>query len=93
MTGPELTIRAVWRAVGDGVTVMSDCNPCLSVAEAQRRIRRLDDEGLAWIEEPTRFDDYAGNAEIRRTAIQIGENCWGRTTWPRRSTPAFRARR
>jgi mandelate racemase len=50
------------------------------VAEAIRRIRALDDEGLAWIEEPTRADDYEGHARIRaavRTPIQMGENWWG----------------
>ena len=37
-------------------------------------------EGLAWIEEPIRHDDYAGCAEIARalaTPIQIGENFIG----------------
>jgi mandelate racemase len=40
----------------------------------------LDEEGLYWIEEPTRADDYSGHARIRRdtkTPVQIGENWWG----------------
>src|SRR5687767_2901127 len=40
----------------------------------------LEDEGLYWIEEPTRADDYSGHAQIRRdsnTPVQIGENWWG----------------
>jgi mandelate racemase len=48
--------------------------------EALRRGRALDGEGLAWIEEPIRHDDYAGCAEIARaltTPIQIGENFIG----------------
>ena len=40
--------------------------------------RLLDDEGgLLWIEEPTRADDFAGNARIADallTPVQIGEN-------------------
>ena len=73
-------IRAVREAVGDKVLIMSDYNQSLSVPEAQQRARRLDAEGLYWIEEPTRAEDYAGHAQIRTTAstpIQIGENCWG----------------
>jgi mandelate racemase len=71
--------RAVRDAVGDSVTIMSDYNQCLSVHEAIRRGHALDDEGLYWIEEPVRADDYAGNAQIAhelKTAVQIGENFW-----------------
>lgn len=71
------TVRAVRKAVGDGVTLMCDYNQSLSVAEAIRRSQMLDDEGLLWIEEPVRHDDYAGCARVTAeigTAIQIGEN-------------------
>lgn len=73
-------VRAVRAAIGDDVPLMSDYNQALRAAEAQERIRRLDGEGLYWVEEPVRFDDYQGCARIRdnvRTPIQIGENCWG----------------
>ncbi|MHB8730224.1 MAG: enolase C-terminal domain-like protein [bacterium] len=73
-------IRAVRRAAGDGVAVMVDYNQCLTVPEAIRRAAALDAEGLAWIEEPVRADDYAGHAAVARearTPIQIGENWWG----------------
>jgi len=73
-------VRAVRAAIGPEVALMSDYNQCLSVIEAEQRIRLLDDEGLTWVEEPTRADDYAGCARIRagaRTPIQLGENCWG----------------
>ncbi len=73
-------VRAVRQAVGEGIPVMSDYNQSLSVAEAQQRLRHLDAEGLYWVEEPTRFDDYVGHALIRDkagTSIQLGENCWG----------------
>jgi len=73
-------IRAVRAAVPAGTALMSDYNQCLSVAEAARRIAALDGEGLQWIEEPVRADDYAGCATLRakaHTPIQIGENFWG----------------
>jgi len=82
---PELAtdvevVRAVRRSVGEDVQLMSDYNQSLSVAEARRRSAVLDEEGLYWIEEPVRADDYSGHAQVRReakTAIQTGENWWG----------------
>jgi mandelate racemase len=74
------TIRAVRRAAGDRVDLMVDYNQSLSVAEALDRVRVLDGEGLHWIEEPTRADDFDGHARIAaaaKTAIQLGENWWG----------------
>lgn len=40
----------------------------------------MDDEGLAWVEEPTLAHDYAGHARVAResrTPVQRGENWWG----------------
>ena len=74
-------VRAVKQAVGSDVTLMCDFNQALSVNEAIVRGRLLDDEGgLLWIEEPTRADDFAGNARIADaldTPVQIGENFMG----------------
>lgn len=73
-------VRAVRHALADDVVLMSDYNQALSVPEAVSRASALDGEGLYWIEEPTRADDYAGYARIRtasRTPIQLGENFWG----------------
>jgi mandelate racemase len=73
-------VRAMRRAVGDGVSLMVDYNQSLATTDAIDRGRRLDEEGLTWIEEPTLADDYAGHARIARevrTPIQCGENCWG----------------
>ncbi len=67
-------------SVDEEVVLMSDYNQSLSVAEARRRAAALEDEGVYWIEEPTRADDYSGHRQIRRdteTPIQIGENWWG----------------
>ena len=74
-------LRAVKTAIGPGITLMVDFNQALSVAEALRRGRMIDDEGgVQWIEEPVRADDFAGTARIARevaTPIQIGENFMG----------------
>ena len=61
-------IRAIRKAVGDGVAIMVDYNQCLTPAEAVQRLRVLDDEGLTWVEEPTLAHDYAGHALIAREA-------------------------
>jgi mandelate racemase len=73
-------VRAIRAELGRDVPVAVDYNQCLSVPEAIRRARALEDEGLLWIEEPTRADDFDGHARIAReaaTPIQIGENWWG----------------
>jgi len=74
-------LRVVKKAIGPGITLMVDFNQGLSVAEAVRRGRMIDDEGgVAWIEEPVRADDFAGCAKVARevaTPIQIGENFMG----------------
>ena len=74
-------LRAVKKAIGPRVTLMVDFNQALTVAEAVRRGRMIDDEGgVLWIEEPVRADDFAGCAKVARelaTPIQIGENFMG----------------
>jgi mandelate racemase len=70
-------VRAVRKAVGDAVSLMSDYNQSLTVNDAIHRCRMLDDEGLVWIEEPVRHNDYDGCARVAaatRTPVQIGEN-------------------
>src|SRR5260370_1226565 len=83
-------VRAARDAAGKDLQVMVDYNQSLSVPEAIGRVQLLEEEALVWVEEPTRADDFAGHARIAaecRTPIQIGENLWGRTTWPRASQP------
>jgi len=84
-------VRAVRKAVGGEVQLPTDFNQGLTVAEAIRRGRALDAEGVYWIEEPIVYDDLAGNAKIARevaTPIQIGENFYG----PRAMADAIAAR-
>jgi mandelate racemase len=73
-------VRAVRRRLPDTVHLMADFNQALSPADASWQCQALDDEGLYWIEEPTRHDAYAQLAAIAaavRTPIQIGENFTG----------------
>jgi len=73
-------LKAVRAVVGDGVRIMMDYNQALTVPEAVRRARALDEQGVFWIEEPVRADDYEGHALVARetrAAIQVGENYWG----------------
>ncbi|MEN8196052.1 MAG: enolase C-terminal domain-like protein [Pseudomonadota bacterium] len=70
---------AVRFAVDHDIRIMIDYNQCLSVHEAEKRVRKLAELDPEWIEEPVRFDDYAGCARVRKAAstpIQLGENCW-----------------
>ena len=70
-------VKAVRPRLPKGVALMVDYNQALSVDEALRRGRSLDEHGLAWIEEPIRHDDYRGAARLAAelaTPIQIGEN-------------------
>lgn len=70
-------VRAVRRVVPDGIALMVDYNQALQPDEALHRGRALDGEGLAWLEEPIRHDDWRGNAAIARALslpLQIGEN-------------------
>jgi mandelate racemase len=74
-------LKAVKKEIGPDITLMVDFNQGLSVAEAIRRGRTIDDEGgVYWIEEPIRADDFAGCRRVRdevATPIQIGENFMG----------------
>jgi len=74
-------LKAVKKAIGPAVTLMVDFNQALTVAEAIRRGRMIDEEGgVLWIEEPIRADDFVGCAKVAdevATPIQIGENFMG----------------
>ena len=70
-------VRAVREAIPPAVELMVDYNQALTVEDALRRGRALEEFRLAWIEEPIRHDDYRGAARLARelrTPIQIGEN-------------------
>ncbi|WP_207004978.1 enolase C-terminal domain-like protein [Trinickia mobilis] len=73
-------IRAVRKRLPDMVSVMVDFNQALNFANAMEYCPLLDDEGVYWIEEPIRHDDFVHAAMIAastRTPIQLGENLVG----------------
>jgi len=70
-------VRAVRKRLPDSVELMVDYNQALTFVQALDRGRALDSEGVAWIEEPIRHDDFRNCAELAATLatpIQIGEN-------------------
>lgn len=74
------TLDAVQAAVGDDVSLMVDFNQGLDLAEALDRCHRIDDRGLAWIEEPIVYDNLEGCRQLAAeldTPLQIGENFYG----------------
>jgi mandelate racemase len=79
--GEDLAVvRAVRGRLPDEIALMIDFNQALATEEAVRRGRALDGEGVYWIEEPVRHDDYEGAARVARaiaTPVQIGENFEG----------------
>ena len=79
--GADLAVvRAVRKRLPSDVLLMVDFNQALTFAEAMVRCRALDDEGVYWIEEPIRHDDYRHAALIAgavSTPIQAGENFLG----------------
>ena len=73
-------IRTVREAIGNEAHLMVDYNQSLEPQDALERLRSLDHEGLYWVEEPLRADDFAGHARLaaaHKTPIQLGENWWG----------------
>jgi mandelate racemase len=73
-------VRAMRSAAGDDVAIMVDYNQSLTPVEAVQRLRKLDEEALTWVEEPTLAHDYQGHASVAREVrvpIQCGENWWG----------------
>ena len=73
-------IHAIRAAVGDDMDLMADFNQGLHLGEARQRCHMIDDEGLAWIEEPIVYDNLDGYVQLTaelKTPIQIGENFYG----------------
>ena len=71
--------------------IMVDYNQALTPAEAILRGRALQHEGLAWLEEPIRHDDYRGNAAIAEPCMcrcRSARTSTVRRPWCRRWPPA-----
>lgn len=73
-------IREVRKGAGEDIKLMVDFNQGLSLADALVRCHALDDQGLAWFEEPIVYDNLPGYAQLTRelaTPVQLGENFYG----------------
>lgn len=72
-------LTAVRDIIGPNIKLMIDYNQSLTAPEAIRRIRRLSEFDLHWVEEPVPAEDHAGHATVRENSdvsIQTGENWW-----------------
>jgi mandelate racemase len=75
----DLAAIAAVREASPGARLMVDYNQSLSRQEALPRLRRLDAEGLEWIEEPLPAEDLDGYVRLCdaiATPIQAGESWW-----------------
>ena len=73
-------VRAIREVVGPDVNLMADLNQRLTVPEAIRLGRRLEEFNLGWLEEPIAAHDHAGEAEIAAaldTPLASGESVYG----------------
>ena len=73
------TVGAVRAMIGPSVKLMVDYNQSLDPVEARRRIARLAEFDLHWVEEPVKAEDLVGHAQVRAAVdvpIQTGENWW-----------------
>ena len=73
------TVRAVRAMIGPAVRLMVDYNQSLDPVEACRRIARLAEFDLCWVEEPVKAEDLEGHARVRAATsvpIQTGEYWW-----------------
>jgi len=70
-------VHEVRQTLGPDVGIMVDAHGTWSVREAQRFARKVEDDDLAWLEEPVSPDNLAGQAEVRRSTdipIAAGES-------------------
>ena len=70
-------VRDMRAALGEGTEIMVDVNQGWTVDEAISVGRRLDDFGIAWLEEPVMADDFDGYhtiADAIDTPVVGGEN-------------------
>jgi len=73
-------VRAIKKIAGPDTWIAVDFNQAFCASESISRMRMLDAEDIAWIEEPVRAEDYEGHAFVRSsiaTPVQTGENWWG----------------
>lgn len=74
-------IRAVRKAFGDDMAILTDANIGYSVEDVRQVMPGMDELGVAWLEEPFPAHDYRSYAMARsfgRTPLAAGENHYTR---------------
>jgi L-alanine-DL-glutamate epimerase-like enolase superfamily enzyme len=74
-------IRAVRKACGDGIAILTDANIGYSVEDVRQVMPGMDELGVAWLEEPFPAHDYRSYRLARgfgRTPLAAGENHYTR---------------
>lgn len=72
-------VSSIRSMIGPDVQLMVDYNQSLNPVEACRRVARLAEFDLAWVEEPVPAEDLEGHARVRaagKIPVQTGENWW-----------------
>ncbi len=74
-------VRAVRKAVGDGIDILVDANTAYTVDDVRRVMPAYDECAVGWLEEPFPPQDrraYAAAARLGRTPLAAGENHYTR---------------
>ncbi|HET6294922.1 MAG TPA: mandelate racemase/muconate lactonizing enzyme family protein [Kribbella sp.] len=72
-------IRAVRRAIGDGITLMCDANQRWDFSTARQILPVLEEVGMDWFEEPLHADDLEGHQRLQAATtvdIAAGESLY-----------------
>lgn len=79
-------VAAVRKALGDGLTILTDANTGYTVSDARRAMPGLEALGVGWLEEPFPAHDhraYAQAATFARVPLAAGENHYTRFEFTR----------
>ena len=74
-------VRAVRKAVGDGIDILVDANTAYTVDDVRKVMPAYDECAVGWLEEPFPPQDrraYAAAAKLGRTPLAAGENHYTR---------------
>jgi len=79
-------VRAIRKAFGDGLVILTDANIGCSVEDVRQIMPALDELNIGWLEEPFPAHDYRSYREARtfgRTPLAAGENHYTRFEFDR----------
>jgi len=79
-------VRAIRKAFGDGIVILTDANIGCSVEDVRQLMPALDELNIGWLEEPFPAHDYRSYREARsfgRTPLAAGENHYTRFEFDR----------